>query len=320
MSSQFEAAHPRDAGSGRFDTKVHGESGVALVPAVPAEEVIARAFDALESAWAPGHDYVRTTKQAIRAGRTAASDVLADIASWGSGVCSRHQSLDHWGLPTASICEKCRIIMATEAVSQPRPAPVPTGPAPAYRNREPSPSEELDYTFDEERGSSTTTTAMTGDESFETAVRRMLGAPEDAPVTVTDKTTESGDSTREFYTEITVSAGSKTQTFEGLGSLMRELVKTEPEGPMEMALRLMRANNARRPLLTGPAAIYRRQNRTKPEFAHVVQVLPSGSDPRIQVLHLDGRMEFIYLGGIEAIHETDQTEIYEEKGEGETVD
>lgn len=279
------------------------------------ERTVDQIFSALDTDYSSVSAYLRERKRSLAAGESTVAEILAELAANNSnGKCQRHEH--NHGI-TASYCDGCLLALATEAAINPRPAPVPLGDRPRPGGGHVvEPGVTLSEYRDEEFGTSTTKKTMTGDESFEAAIRKMLGAPADAKVTVTDETTESGDYTKEYYTEITVEAGGISTSFDGLGALMRKLDEKDENGPTEMAMRLMQATDARRPLLSGPAAIYLKKdlyNGAEPMFAHVTQVFKSMQEPQIRLLHLDGREEYIHAASIAAITETDQTTIYEEK-------
>ena len=315
MSAEhFEALHPREAGSGKFEKKNFGEPDVSLsAPAVTAEEAVPAIIASLDSLYEELNNIRRRWTNAMKVGDMSAAEVLAEMEAINvDGYCQDHPKHRNYGGLTAVYCFQCRIAMATEHALRQGPEPVPVSRESVRARREPWPVTELDYTYDEDAGSSTTTTAMTGDEAFESAVRSMLGAPAGAEVTVTDVTNEYGDYTKEYDHEITVKAGDRTATFDGLGSLMRALDRKDPDGPLEMALRLMRAVDARRPLLSGPAAIYLKWG-GKPIIAHVTQVFQLRDTASIRVMGVDGREQYIESHTIAAITETDQTKIYEEE-------
>lgn len=310
--TSFDVLHPRSEDSGRFTTTTHGDPGLTLGNTPDPEKVVTTVFDVIGTATGVGCHFVRERKQALAAGEMTTEEVFAEMAAINhGGSCQRHKG-DNIGF-TASYCEKCRIAMALEYIINPGPEPVPLGGPPRRGPRHSLRTGELlSEDWNEDLGTNTTTHAMTGDEKFEAAIRTMLGSPANAKVTVTDMTTESGDYTKDYDTRITVKAGRKSATFEGMGELMRKLDEKAEDGPVEMALRLMRATKARRPLLSGPAAIYRRHSHSSPkaEFAHITQVYSSG-EQTIQVLYLDGRVDYISARTIVAITETDQTQTWD---------
>ena len=301
---------------GQFTGHGHGEAPVSLAARpVDPEQVVSRVLDAICAPHSDSWHYGIAKKHAMQDGEATAAEVFEEMSEQNhNGRCRSHQNSLRILILS---CVACRVAMAMEHAVNPGPEPVPIGPAPRPTMGSPVKKKELvSEEWDEVARSNTKTRVLTGDEAFEAALRNMLGAPAGAKVTVTDVTAEYGDYTKEYVTEITVKAGDKTATFEGMGALMRRLDEKDPDGPLEMAQRLVQASGARRPLLKGPAAIYLRQNLyngAKPEFAEVMGVYGTGRDPRIHVLYQDGRDGFIYVNTIAAITETDQTEIYEEK-------
>lgn len=159
------------------------------------------------------------------------------------------------------------------------------------------------------------TTEMSGDEQFEAAVRRLFGAPADAKVTVVEEKYEDWSTyTGDYSTEIEVTCGDRKRTFDGLSDLTRELTRGPSSEPVRMALRFMRAVDADRPLLQGPAAVYldRGYSAPAPVFGRVLNCYLHGRDRFMDFAHTDGRREYIHFNQVVAIQETDQSSIYEE--------
>lgn len=311
MSAEnFEDLHPREAGSGKFEKKNFGEPDVSLsAPAVPAEEAVPAIIAALKSVSMDHNAITRGWSNAMKSGEMSASEVLAEMETINQGGnCSEHPTGYWYGMFSPSTCFQCRIAMATEHTLRSGPEPIPVGRT-AKAAKQVQSRQQLSYDHDDDTGITTSTTALTGDEALDAAVRQMLDVPSDTPVAITDTVTESGDYTKEYDHEITVKAGGKTATFDDLGSLIRALDRRDPDGPLEMALRLMRASDARRPLLSGPAAVYPKLS-DKPFFAHITQVYPHGGNPTVRVMRLNGLEEYIPLSAISVITETDQTEVY----------
>lgn len=311
--TDFEDKHPRSPGTGQFARKIQGSPDVSLgSPGVDPEVAVPAILASLKTVMLEDGNTIRGWKNAVDSGEKTAAEVLAEMEAINAGgTCSEHPGGQQYGNISAVSCFPCRIAMATEYALRPGPEPVPVGSSSRNVPQEPRRGPELSFDHDDDTGISTSTTALTGDEALDAAVRQLLDVPADAKVAITDTVTESGDYTKEYDHELTVSAGGKTATFEGLGSLMRALDRRDPDGPMEMALRLMRASDARRPLLSGPAAVYPKLG-SKPFFAHITQVFEEGWTPQIRVMHLNGLEEYIPVSAISVITETDQTKIYDE--------
>ena len=310
--NDFEDKHPRSPGTGQFARKVQGTPEVTLGSSVDPDSAIPAILASLKTVMLDDANLIRGWKNAVDSGEKTAAEVLAEMEAINTGgTCAEHPTGVWYGMISPSICFRCRIAMATEHALRPGPEPVPVGSSSRRVPGEPRRGPQLSYDHDDDTGVTMSTTTVTGDEALDAAVRQMLDVPADAKVTITDTVTESGDYTKEYDHELTVSAGGKTAIFDGLGSLMRALDRRDPDGPLEMAMRLMRASDARRPLLFGPAAVYPKLS-DKPFFAHITQVYEQGWSPTIRVMHLNGLEEYIPVSAISVITETDQTEIYPE--------
>lgn len=174
-----------------------------------------------------------------------------------------------------------------------------------------------------DRAASTTTTStpLSGDEKFNAAIRSLLGAPEDAPVSVEmdEHRNWYHPHTEEFATVITVIAGDKKKRFDDLGELMRELTQAEDsyfgdkweqsEQVKEMALRFTRSPEVEGPL-TGTAAVYIEEDDLvdpTPVFGEILALRTEYLNEQIDFRHLDGREETIDMDRIAAILATDQS-------------
>lgn len=308
--TEFEDKHPRSAETGQFARKIQSAPEVTLSPAVDPDAAVPGILASLKTVMLEEGQLIRGWKSAVESGEKSAAEVLAELEAINAGgTCAEHPTGRWYGMVSAASCFQCRIAMATEHALRPGPEPVPVRRT-ARAAKEVMRGAVLSYDHDDDQGISTSVTAYNGDEAFNAAIRDMLDAPADAPVFITDTVTESGDYTKEYDHEMAVSAGGRTATFEGLHSLIRALERSDPDGPLEMALRLMRASKARRPLLYGPAAVYPKTG--KPFFAHITQVFEHGQEVTIRIMRLNGFEEYLPISAISAITETDQTEIYPE--------
>lgn len=317
MSTQpFDTArHPR-AGDGTFTEVHHPEGTVALAPPRQAYDPEAVANGILtdlrdiQANWTNQLFY--GTLDAVRAGKTTYGKFLDGLmAKNHGGRCERHEH-DAGHSPERG-CNDCHVSFMVEARTNPKPLPVPRGVVPGPQTKHPLASHQLQRDYDRGSRVKNTTSALTGDEKFEAAVRRMFNAPGAAAVEVIEEETETGtDWTRESSSEITVKCDGREAVYGHMGSFMRALDRAEQDS-QSMALRW----SGQQPQLVGIAAVYLDSGDAdpRPVFGKIRDVFPGDdNDPSMDFLHLDGRQEYLELNEVVAILETDQSSEYNEAG------
>lgn len=319
MSARTQARQPEGIPTGgQFAPDAHTEP--ALVLAAPRgydpEDV---ALGILEDLRKLPVEWTRElyygTHKAVQDGETTYEEFLDGlIAKNHGGRCKRHE---YDRFDTERYCHDCLTSLMVEARTNDKPLPVPltAPPGPADRVY----LDETDTSTEDfhSEHSSTTSTIMSGDEKFYAAVRRMYNAPADAPVEIVQEEWRDWQNyTEESGTTIKVNCDGKTHEFEGgLGELMRAMDKELHPEPREMALRFMRADSAKRPLLNGIAAVYLRNGdygTPRPVFGKIRNVFLGGSEASMDFLHTDGRQEYLRFNQVVSILETDQSSEYNE--------
>ncbi|MBG0738830.1 hypothetical protein IV500_05270 [Paeniglutamicibacter antarcticus] len=301
---------------GQFAASAHAEPVITLAPAFSYDpEAVAKGILSdlrdIQELWTSELFY--DTYNAVRAGKTTYGKFLGGLIAKNRGGRCEHHEHDPGHSPER-YCHDCHIAFMVEARTNPKPLPSPRGVIPGPPQHHHLTKQQISSDYNESNGVEQTTTAMTGDQKFEAAVRRMFKAPEDANVEIIQEEYESGtDWTRETSTEITVKCDGREAVYEYLGALMTALDQAEQD-PEEMALRFMRATSGQRPLLNGVAAVYLKtgeHSAPKPVFGKIRNVF-SGRDASMDFLHTDGRQEYVPMNRVASILETDQSSIYDE--------
>ena len=222
------------------------------------------------------------------------------------------------GRPADSLtawCPKCVRAQALEHRLRPTPPPavygvIPPG-VPNYR------LEKLtDPAFDSD--THTTTTVMSGEDSFNKAARALLDVGDDAPISVTEAVTDHSPQwwTANFSTEITVSSAGRSATYPDLGALMRAVdAGTRPEVE-ETALRFCQSPVVRHPLLDGTAAVCLwAGDGTEAEvlYGRILMVHRLGESSTVAILLRDGSRRDVPMEAISAILETEETLVVPER-------
>lgn len=310
---------------GQFAACDRPESEVSLpadtAQVLDSEKVMRRILDnikAIPAVWAG--DMYRSTHKSVSSGEKTWDEAMDElVATNNDGRCERHKDSPAQSSPE-SYCNECHVAFMVEAQINPKPLPVPVGGAVGAQTNhhlKPTGTSETEYTSE---NSSHTKEGMTGDEKFQAAIRRMFGAPADADVAViTEEWSNWTEYTEEHENSIEVTCDGVSRKYDDMGALMRCLHNDQEDGPIAMALRFMRATEAKRPLLYGPAAVYLRTgpySPPKPVFGKIHNVYSSGRHPQIDFMHPDGRREYLYINKIAAIRETDQSGIYHERDAG----
>jgi hypothetical protein len=306
-----DSKHPR-SGDGTFSTVHHPEGTVALAapPAFDAEDVakgILTDLRDIPAKWTSELYY--DSHNAARAGKVSYPKFLDGlIAKNRNGRCERHEHVsDH---SPERYCNECHVAFMVEARTNPKPLPVPRGVIPVRQQSHHLTSEQLNRDYDRGTKVEVTTSKKTGDEKFESAVRRMFNAPAGAPVEVIEEETEAGtDWTRESTSEITVKCDGREAVYDHMGSFMRALDRVDQD-PQATALRW----SGEQPQLNGIAAVYVYNGDADPQpvFGKIRDVFTDDDiDACMDFLHLDGRQEYLEFDQVVSILETDQSSEYD---------
>ena len=315
MTTAFDSAkHPR-AGDGTFSEVHHPEGAVALaVPAARGYDAEAVATGILEDLYDLPVDWTRElyhgTRKAVHAGETTYEEFLDGLLAKNHGGRCKEHEFDRFD--TEQSCQDCLTSLMVEARTNDKPLPTPRGVIPVRQGDHHLEKKAVD--FDSGDSSSRETSSMTGDEQFESAVRRLFKAPADAKVEVIMQENEDWSTyTGESSTEITVKCAGREATYSYMGSFMKALDQAQYD-PEAMALRFMTADCAERPLLKGIAAVYLHKGYADPVpvFGKIRNVFSGADGKFMDFLHLDGRQEYLYLSSVSAILETSQSREYNE--------
>lgn len=298
---------------GQFAPSAHAEPGITLTAArdYDPEDVATGILEDLHRL--PEHwtsELYYGTHKAVRAGETSYEEFLDGLLAKNHGGRCKEHEFDRFD--TEMYCHDCLTSLMVEARTNPKPLPSPRGVIPVRQQDHYLEKKTVD--FESGDSSSFETSAMTGDEQFEAAVRRLFKAPSDAKVEVIMEESEDwSDYTGHSETEITVKCDGRQATYAYMGSFMKALDQAQYD-PEAMALRFMTADRAERPLLKGIAAVYIHKEYADPApvFGKIRNVFSGADGKFMDFLHLDGRQEYLYLSQVSAILETDQSREYNE--------
>lgn len=296
-----ELDHPRSPeGTGRFVPKAHQPSAVQLAASEPDPEAVLTAV-ARRLGEDEGGSLLRRLEQ------EDAASVLADLES--DNVGGRCRQDINTGDEYTLWCPRCVRAQALEFQLRPTPDPavrgtVPVGSEPTYQ-LVPEESGPFDAWHKK-------TTSFGANDAFSGAARQLLGAGDDDPVDVIEVTTDYAPQwwTGNFGTEITISAGGKSASFEDLGSLMRAVEAGTRPDVEQTALRFCQDPQAEGTPMVGTAAVCLwPQGEDEPEvlFGRVMMVHRLGSGSEVAMLLRDGSERNVRVDAISAILETEDS-------------
>lgn len=308
MSKFRETDHPRSGdGTGRFTSREHGLSALTLNAGAPwgkADPAVILANVSRCLGDEGGSEISRRLEQEDPA------RVLAELdADNVHGRCRQ----DHDNNTSAHYtvwCPQCVTAQALEFQLRPTPDPairgtVPTGTAPEAYDLVPSEPGPFDAWHKK-------TTTFSANDAFAGAARQLLGAADDDTVDVIEVTTDHAPEwwTGNFDTEITISAGGKSASFEDLGSLMRAIDASSRPDVEQTALRFCQDPAAEGTPMEGTAAVCLWPDvGAEPEvlFGRIMMVHRLGSDSEVIMLLRDGSERNVRVDTISAILETEDS-------------
>lgn len=302
MSNFRETDHPRSDATGRFAPKQRQASGLTLTPADTPEDVLSRVAARLGDEG--GSEILARLEQ------EDPGQVLADLeADNVNGRCRR----DHENNTSSHYtvwCPQCVTAQALEFQLRPTPDPairgtVPAGPAPEAYELVPAEPGPFDAWHKK-------TTSFSSNDAFSGAARQLLGAGDDDVVDVIEVTTDHAPQwwTENFSTEITISAGGKSASFEDLGSLMRAIEASTRPDVEQTALRFCQDLEAEGAPMEGTAAVCLWPDAgEEPEvlFGQIMLVHRLGSNSKVAMLLRDGSQCDVPIDTISAILETEDS-------------